>query len=606
MKNYLRLISFVRPHIKILGLAAVCMFTTTLFKNSPIALIIPVFDRIFANKPIIVPDRQRLPQFLLDVIDRLNAMDPLTLLGAIVVISVVMTTVFAISRYLQTILMNEVGHRVTRDIRLQLYAKMIHLPLRFFGKQRAGDLVSRITYDTGVVRDAIAEGLLDVILQPMELIANIVMLLSIRWAFGIPWSLVLIITVVLPLVAYPIIRIGKALKKISTTAQKSMADINSSLFESVSGVRVVKAFGMESYEEKRFAKSNHHYYASMMKLIKRNQLIQPLTDIVNVICGATILWLGGRLVLSSQMSPGAFFAFSAALFSIFRPFKRLSRLYGINQMALAAGERVFAIMDEHNEIQEIEKPIYLPGIKESIQYSNVDFEYEKDQPILKKINFELKAGQILAVVGSSGSGKSTLLNLLPRFYDPISGEVRIDGVAVNQVAKQSLMNLIGIVTQETILFNDTVAANIAYGQSHMDQAKIEEAARIANASDFIQALPNGYQTRVGDRGFKLSGGEKQRIAIARAILKNPPILMLDEATSSLDAESEQLVQKAIHELMQGRTVLVIAHRLSTIKDADRILVLKDGCIVQEGQHDELLSEAGDYKKLYDLQFASTQ
>ncbi len=578
------------------------MLLTSLFKTSPITMLIPIIDRIIADRPVVLPNTQGIPEFVLNLVEQINSMPRMTMLNVIIVAAVVLTLLKSICFYWQTYLMNDMSHRVIRDLRRDLYAKFMNSPLSFYAKRRSGELVSRVTYDTGIVRDAISEGLMDAIFQPIELVVNIILLLSIRWIFGIPWSLVILITVVTPLVIYPVVRIGKMLKKVSRSSQQAMGDINASLYETVTGVRVVQAFGMEDYEKKRFARFNNEYYRSTMSLVSRNLMIAPVTELVGIVCGCAVAWIGASRVINHEMSAGAFLAFATALFSLFRPLKRLSRLHAINQTAMAAAERVFQTIDEKNDIVEPANAVLLPKLSDRIEFRNVSFEYEPGRKVLDKIGFSVKKGEIVALVGPSGSGKTTLLNFLPRFYDPTEGEVLFDGRSVREASLQSLRSQIGIVTQETILFNDTVSANIAYGRAGYDQSLIEEAARVANAHDFILKLPNGYQTTIGDRGFKLSGGEKQRLAIARAVLKNPPILVLDEATSALDTESERLVQDAIHKIMIGRTVLVIAHRLSTVKDANRILVLQDGRIIQDGRHDDLIKQPGMYARLYELQF----
>jgi subfamily B ATP-binding cassette protein MsbA len=603
MSDYHRMISFVVPHLGRLYFAFFCMVMNSVLSSLPaIGLVIPFVDTVLAGKPIMIPHQDSIPPFILDWIYQINAMSRWKVLNLLIFWMLIIAFLRLIFEYLQSYFMNDVSQRVIRDLRNLVYEKIIALPLSFFGKSQTGALVSRITYDTGVVRDAISEGLTDFLFQPVQILVNIVALLSVKFIFGIPWVLVFVIFVLLPLVVYPVFQIGRRLKKISRSSQEIVADINSTLFESISGIRIVQGFGMEKYEKERFERQNQSLYKTMMLSISRMILVSPVTEFIGFGCLAFVLWMGGREVIERQMSPGAFIAFLVALFSLLRPFKRLSRVHGINQHALAAAERIFEILDTPNEIVEKSDARDLKLFQNEIEFSGVSFSYANHQNIFSNVNFKAKTGEIIAIVGPSGAGKTTLVNLLPRFYDPTAGKVLIDGVDIRDVTLRSLRGQIGIVTQETILFNDTIAANIAYGRSKTPMGEIEHAARIANAHDFISKLPLKYQTVVGDRGFRLSGGEKQRISIARAVLKNPPILVLDEATSALDSESELLVQEAIHNLMQGRTALVIAHRLSTIKHAHKIIVLNEGQIMEIGRHEELLAKNGLYKRLYELQF----
>jgi subfamily B ATP-binding cassette protein MsbA len=596
------MILFVKPHLRDLYAAFASMFMNSVFSGIPvIALIIPFVDVVLAGKPIVIPHQERIPTFLLDIIYQASSMSRWKLLNLLIVLTVVISLVRLIFEFCQSYYMNKVSQKVIRDLRNIVYEKIVGLPLSFFGKSQAGMLVSRITHDTGVVRDAISEGLTDFLFQPIQIIVNLIALLAVKYVFGIPWSLVLVIFVLLPLVIYPVLRVGRRLKKISRSSQEQVAQINSTLFESISGIRIVQGFSMEDYERDRFRKQNQVLYKTMMLSISRMIIVSPLTEFIGFLCLGVVLWLGGKEVIVNQMSPGAFIAFLVALFSLLRPFKRLSRVHGINQQALAAAERIFEILDMPNEIAEKPGAKSLLPIQHEIHFDDVSFGYG-DKMVLSGINFKVKTGDIVAIVGASGVGKTTLVNLLPRFYDPLSGHVRVDGIDIRDVNFKSLRGQIGIVTQDTILFNDTVSANIAYGLSQTSQSDIEKAARVANAHDFISRLPMKYQTAIGDRGMKLSGGERQRLSIARAVLKNPPILILDEATSALDTESEILVQEAIHNLMKGRTVLVIAHRLSTVKDATRILVLDGGHVAETGNHDQLVNQDGIYRRLYDLQF----
>jgi len=466
--------------------------------------------------------------------------------------------------------------------------------LDYFTSKRSRELVSRVTNDVRMIENAVSYALTDLVYQTFEVISFSLL------TFLINWKLALISIIVLPMIAVPMVVVGKVLRKLSKKSQEKMADINALLMETFFGIRIVRAFCSELKEINKFKKQNQDYYRIAMKSIKRMVLLGIGTELIGVAVALCIIFYGGRQVIVGQSSFGMFALFMAALLSLIKPFKKLSQVNAIMQQAVAASARIYEVLETQPTVKEKAGAQELIAFKESIKFEGVWFSYQ-DQEVLKDINLKTDRGQMLAIVGPSGVGKTTLVDLIPRFYDPIKGRILIDGVDIRQITLKSLRQQIGIVTQEIILFNDTIRANIAYGKPEASQEEIERAAIQAHAQDFIQRFPLGYDTVIGDRGTKLSGGERQRIAIARALLKDSPILILDEATSHLDSESERLVQEALNRLIEGRTVFVIAHRLSTIRNAQIIVVLDEGRIVQQGSHNSLLDNEGLYKRLYQLQ-----
>lgn len=487
--------------------------------------------------------------------------------------------------------MTDISARVVRDIRSTIYAKFHTLSLDYFTHMRGGELMSRITNDVGLVGNAISYGATDLLYQSLQVIVFAAMILLIH-----P-RLALLSLILLPLISFPIIKVGKVLKKISRQTQEKMADLNALLYETILGMRVVKAFTMEETEIKKFTDTNNSFYKLSMRATKRTLLLSPFTELIGVAAGMIVLFVEGKDVMAGRMSFGTLGVSLAALLSMLRPFKKLSQVNSIIAQAIAASERIHNVLDTVPTVREKADARIMPPFERSIVFEHVFFSYGH-VVVLKDINFTVKRGEVVAIVGPSGSGKSTLLDLIPRFYDPTSGRILIDGTDIKEFTFQSLRKNIGIVTQETILFNDTVANNIAFGIPNAKRQDIEQAAKQASVHDVILKLKNGYDTFIGDRGVKLSGGERQRIAIARAMLKNAPILILDEATSQLDTESERLVQDALNQLMHGKTVFVVAHRLSTIRHAGRIMVMDDGRIVEEGTHEQLINITGGlYQKL---------
>ncbi|MFA5146697.1 MAG: ABC transporter transmembrane domain-containing protein [Candidatus Omnitrophota bacterium] len=601
MKQYIRLLKFVLPHAWVLALAGVCMVASSAFSGVSLSMIIPLVDNIITGKKILIPPGVTLPPVVQDLVNAANTMSPMVLLNRMTLIVMILWFLKNLFEFLQTYFMNDVSQRVIKDVKNIIYKKVLTLGMDFYYKNPTGKLMSRITYDAAIIRDSISTGVTDLLYQPIQLLIYLGLLFTIKIYFSISWVLIFVSISLFLLVIYPVVKIGKRLKSISRQSQEQMADITTTLHETISGIRVVKAFSMEGYEAEKFERQNEQFYRLCMKSVKRMTVVSPITEFVGMLCIAVILWIAGKEILSGSLSAGAFITFLASLLSIMRPIKRLTNVYSINQQAMAAAARIFEVLDTVPSVSEKPGSVGIRRIRDSVILKDVYFRYE-DKDILKGINLEVKVGDIAAFVGPSGVGKTTLVNLIPRFYDVSKGAVLIDGIDVRDASFGSLRGQIGIVTQETILFNDTVAANIAYGSKNRKIGDIMKAAQIANAHSFIMAMPKGYDTMIGERGFRLSGGEKQRIAIARAVFKDPPILILDEATSQLDTQSEILVQEAIDRMMKGRTVFVIAHRLSTIKHATLIYVMDGGRIVEAGSHDSLIGKDGLYKRLYNMQF----
>jgi subfamily B ATP-binding cassette protein MsbA len=518
-------------------------------------------------------------------------------LGKICIAFLVLFFVKSIFGYLQTFLMVTIEQRVIRDIRNALFSHLNKLSLSFFHGQRTGQLISRITNDVMLVRKALVATFANLFREALLVV------LYLGLAVWISWRLALITLVVLPPIVLLMALIGRRLRKRSARLQERMADITSTLEESIAGMRVVKAFGMEDYEKERFFRHTWRYFRTSIRLEVLSAAAGPLVEYLGVVGVVVILWYGGQqVILGGEVSPDWFLVFLGSVLSALQPLRKVSRANNDLQIGLAAGGRIFDILDTEPSVVEPVAGKALEGLRDRIAFEGVRFSYGPGDDVLHDVDLTVARGEVVAIVGPSGAGKSTLLDLLARFYDPTGGRVTIDGVDLRDVDLKSLRRLLGIVTQETILFNDTVRNNIAYGFEGAADREVIAAAEAANAHGFISAMPDGYDTEIGERGVMLSGGERQRIAIARAILKNPPVLILDEATSSLDTESERLVQQAIERLLRGRTVLVIAHRLSTVRNADRIVVLDKGAISETGTHQDLMSLEGLYRYLYDMQF----
>ncbi|HEY8232835.1 MAG TPA: ABC transporter transmembrane domain-containing protein [Vicinamibacteria bacterium] len=503
------------------------------------------------------------------------------------------------SAYLSTTLVADAGQRAVADLRNALYEHILRQSFAFLGRSTTGSLMSHLTTDVEKIQAAVSELAGDLLKEGLTILGLLAVL------FYMDWRLAILSLVGMPLALVPLLRLGQRLRASNETSLRRWRDISEILQETISGFRVVKAFGMEGFEMRRFGRAGSRLLAVNMRITRTTAILPPLMEGVGGLALIGALFYGSISIRGGHLTTGAFVAFLTALFAMYTPVKRLSRVNATLQAALAAGERVLGVLDRHDEVIEVADAVELPRMRSGIEYRCVGFGYaDAHGEVLRNVSFSARPGEVVAIVGTSGSGKTTLVNLLPRFYDVTEGAILIDGVDVRQATLTSLRAQVGLVTQETVLFNDTVRANIAYGMDDVDEARVETAARAAFAHDFILDLPRRYDTVIGERGSRLSGGQKQRIAIARAILKDPPILILDEATSALDAESERLVQGALANLMRGRTTLVIAHRLTTVRDADRIVVLEGGEVREEGRHDELLRQPGGlYSRLHDLQFA---
>lgn len=571
MKTYTRLLFYVKPYLPRLMLAFVC-------------IVLAAAANLY------------VPWVVKDVIDEVLAEKNMLMLNSIAAGIVIVFFLRGIFFYGQTYLMSYIAQKVIIDIREALYRHLQKLSLSYYEKRKTGTIMSYITNDVAALQNALVESMVELVTEGAVLIG------SLGTMFYLHWKLSLLTLITMPIIAHAMRIFGRRLKQTSFVMQERIADITSVLQEAIASVRVVKSFVREEYEIERFKKENNSNFAAQMKNTQIMATLTPVVEFLAALGVTVIIWYGGMEVVSGNLTAGALMAFLIYAVNLANPVKRLSRVYGSIQKALAAAERVFSVLDTKPEIEDLPNAKKLPEIEGRVEFRSVSFAYKAGEMALDGLSMEAKAGQMVAIVGPSGAGKTTIANLLPRFYDPTEGAIFIDGFDIKQVAMHSLRAQIGIVPQETVLFNGTVYENILYGDLTAAESEVIAATKAANAHEFVMALPEGYQTQIGERGSSLSGGQRQRLAIARAILKNPRILILDEATSALDTESEKLVQAALDQLMVGRTSFVIAHRLSTVLKADQILVMEKGKIVERGTHEELLAMEGLYSSLYRIQF----
>ncbi len=611
MKEFFKILKrFVPPYKKYLFLSLIFTFLSAILNVFSFMVIIPILQIIFKISDTsgveFIPWSEMSSDNLKDVLmnnatyylnsfsDEHGASMVLLLLGLFLVVM----TLFKTACYFGSsaaIIPLRTG--VVRDIRMKVYDKVVSLPIGFFSKERKGDIIARMTGDVVEVENSIVSSLDMLIKNPIFIVIYFGTLIYISW------ELTLFTICVIPVLGWIMGSIGRKLKAKSLVAQQKLGETTSQMEETLGGLRIIKAFIAEKKMSGRFAKCSNELRNATMKVTMRQALAHPVSEFLGTAVIVIVLWFGGTLILSnnSPISAATFIYYLTILYSIINPLKELSKASYSIPRGLASMERIDAILNAENPIADGEKGIEIPEMKEGIEYKNLTFSYDGERDVLKNINLKIENGKTVALVGQSGSGKSTMVDLIPRYYDVEQGEITIDGVNVKDMKVKSLRGLIGNVNQEAILFNDSFYNNITFGVENATMEQVIEAAKIANAHDFIMATENGYDTNVGDRGCLLSGGQRQRISIARAILKNPPILILDEATSALDTESERLVQEALERLMKTRTTIAIAHRLSTIKNADEICVLRDGEIVERGKHDELLKLDGLYKRLNDMQ-----
>jgi len=600
---------FIPPYKKYVVLNLVYNLLATIFSLFSFATIIPILQILFgiqrANvsyqpwswndslKDIFNALKNNAFYSIEQIVETSGAPTALLYLGLFLIVITFLKTGTA---YLASYYMIPIRTGVVRDLRNQLYRKILSLPIGFFTEERKGDIISRMTNDVNEVEASIISSLEMLFKNPIMILIYLIVM------FAMSWELTLFVLLLLPFSGWLIGKIGKSLKQRSTLGQQQTGELLSQIEETLSGLRVIKAFNAEKSFQNKFAQLNEKIRRTFNRINRRYNLAHPLSELVGTIVIAIVLWFGGVLILENHSSINAaeFIYYLIIFYSIITPAKDLSKAGYSIQKGLASLERIDRILTTPNTIKEPASPVPIKPFNDKIEFRNISFRY-KTEWVLRDINITIPKGKTIALVGQSGSGKSTLLDLLPRYYDPQKGEILIDGVNIKSLRTSDIRAQIGNVNQEAILFNDTFFNNIAFGSENVTMEQVIEAAKIANAHDFIMATEKGYETTIGDRGSKLSGGQRQRVSIARAILKNPPILILDEATSSLDTESERMVQEAIEKLMQNRTTLVVAHRLSTIKRADEICVIYEGRIVERGKHEELLALNGYYKRLYDMQ-----
>ena len=604
-KIYMRLLGFARPIRKYAIPYFFYSLFYALFNSLTFLLIMPILKTMFdADYTFVYVEKLPPLAFNQEYLTALfnftyshlfNEYNPENVLLLLAIVTIFVSLLSNLFRYMGAWTVENMRTRTLQRMRNEMFSKVVDMNVGYFSDQRKGDIISKITSDVGVVQFCITNTLQVAFREPFLIIGYTVMMVAISW------ELALFSVLFLPVVALIIGSIVKRLRHPARTSQQRMGELVSTLDESLSGIKVIKSYNATGYIKQKFYDLSEDLARLTLSMARRQQLASPMSEFLGISAVGVILVFGGSLVFKDALSPEGFIAFIAMFSQITRPVRTfIDQFSNINQ-GIAAGERIFSIIDAQSEIQDKPGAIELDGLKDKIEFRDIHFSYDGSREVIEGISFEIKRGETVALVGPSGGGKSTLSELIPRFYDVKAGDILIDGVSVRDYTQDSLRAHMSVVAQDTVLFNDTIEGNIAMGKAGATHDEIVEAARIANADCFIQEAPEGYQTNIGDRGVKLSGGQRQRLSIARAVLKNPEILILDEATSALDTESEKLVQDALNKLLVGRTSVVIAHRLSTIHNADKIIVVDHGRVAEQGTHTELLAKGGIYAKLIELQ-----